>query len=146
MGMRKVNIIYVVCVLLCCLGLPACKKNIGLTTVSVADSVRHYYPLIAGQVLNLSYEIENTGNQPLIIRDIQSSCGCIVPLLKQGERMVLPERKARLRFRYESAKNIGYVQHVIRIYGNIHPNGMVKLVFDVNVVPHADYKIGRAHV
>ena len=37
------------------------------------------------------------------------------------------------------AKNIGYVQHVIRIYGNIHPNGMVKLVFDVNVVPHADY-------
>ena len=59
MGMRKVNIIYVVCVLLCCLGLPACKKNIGLTTVSVADSVRHYYPLIAGQVLNLSYEIEN---------------------------------------------------------------------------------------
>ena len=53
--------------------------------------------------------------------------------------MVLPERKARLRFRYESAKNIGYVQHVIRIYGNIHPNGMVKLVFDVNVVPHADY-------
>ena len=88
MGMRKVNIIYVVCVLLCCLGLPACKKNIGLTTVSVADSVRHYYPLIAGQVLNLSYEIENTGNQPLIIRDIQSSCGCIVPLLKQGERMV----------------------------------------------------------
>ena len=64
MGMRKVNIIYVVCVLLCCSGLPACKKNIGLTTVSVADSVRHYYPLIAGQVLNLSYEIENTGDQP----------------------------------------------------------------------------------
>lgn len=65
MGMRKVNIIYVVCVLLCCLGLPACKKNIGLTTVSVADSVRHYYPLIAGQVLNLSYEIENTGTSLL---------------------------------------------------------------------------------
>mgnify|MGYP000099180677 FL=1 len=65
MGMRKVNIIYVVCVLLCCLGLPACKKNIGLTTVSVADSVRHYYPLIAGQVLNLSYEIENTATSLL---------------------------------------------------------------------------------
>ena len=65
MGMRKVNIIYVVCVLLCCSGLPACKKNIGLTTVSVADSVRHYYPLIAGQVLNLSYEIENTATSLL---------------------------------------------------------------------------------
>jgi hypothetical protein len=87
MGMRKVNIIYVVCVLLCCLGLPACKKNIGLTTVSVADSVRHYYPLIAGQVLNLSYEIENTGDQPLIIRDIQSSCGPVIPSNREGHTL-----------------------------------------------------------
>lgn len=139
MGMRRVIIIYVVCVLLCCPVLSGCKKNIGMTTVSVADSIRHYYPLIAGQVLNLSYEIENTGDQPLVIREIQSSCGCIVPALEQSESMVLPERKARLRFRYESAKNIGYVQHVIRIYGNMRPNGMIKLVFDVNVVPHADY-------
>lgn len=38
----------------------SCKQKIGWTTVSVADSVRHYYPIIAGDILNLSYEIENT--------------------------------------------------------------------------------------
>ena len=53
--------------------------------------------------------------------------------------MVLPEKTIRLKFKYQSAKNIGFVQHVIRIHGNIKPHGIAKLVFDVNVVPHADY-------
>ncbi len=121
----------------CCILFTACKKKIGDTTVSVTDSVRHYYPLIAGQELDLVYELTNTGDQPLIIRDIQPSCGCIAPTLES--RMVLPEKTVQLRFRYESAKNIGYVRHVIRIHGNIKPHGIAKLIFDVNVVPHADY-------
>ena len=108
----------VLLVLLGCITLTGCKKRIGMTTVEVPDSVRHYYPVIAGQELNLMYDLTNTGDQPLIIRDIQPSCGCIVT---------------------QSAKNIGYVQHVIRIYCNVPPNGIVKLVFDTNVVPHADY-------
>ena len=109
--------------LLCCTLLTGCKKRISMTTVEVADSIRHYYPVIAGQELNLMYDLTNTGDQPLIIRDIQPSCGCIVTM---PESRMVP-------------KNIGYVQHVIRIYGNIEPKGMAKLVFDVNVVPHADY-------
>lgn len=124
-------------VLLGCATLTGCKKRIGMTTVEVPDSVRHYYPVIAGQELNLMYDLTNTGDQPLIIRDIQPSCGCIVTM--PPSRMVLPEKSIRLKFTYQSAKNIGYVQHVIRIYCNVPPNGIVKLVFDTNVVPHADY-------
>ena len=126
-----------VCGLACMATLGSCRKNIGMTTVAVADSVRHYYPILAGDVLTLSYELENTGDQPLIIRDIQTSCGCIVPEL--DTRMLLPGKQVRLLFKYESAKNIGYVEHTIRIYGNIKPNGVYKLKFDTNVVTHADY-------
>lgn len=118
--------------------LSGCQKKIGWTTVRVRDSIRHYYPVIAGQILNISYEIENTGDEPLIIRDIQPSCGCIVPELKT--RMVVPQKKKVLLFKYESAKNIGHVEHVIRIHCNANqPTGIVKLIFDVNVVPPADY-------
>ena len=119
------------------LTLGSCRKNIGMTTVAVADSVRHYYPILAGEILTLSYELENTGEQPLIIRDIQTSCGCITPEL--DSRMLLPGKKVRLLFKYESAKNIGYVQQVIRVHGNIKPNGIAKMLFDINVVPNADY-------
>ena len=121
----------------CLMGLASCRKDIGMTTVSVRDSVRHYYPVLTGEILTLSYELENTGDQPLIIRDIQTSCGCIVPEL--DTRMLLPGKKVRLLFKYQSAKNIGYVDHTIRIFGNIKPTGICKLKFDVNVVPNADY-------
>ena len=123
--------------LLCCTALTGCKKRIGMTTVSVQDSVRHYYPVIAGRELNLVYDVTNTGDQPLIIRDIQPSCGCIITMPES--HIVMPQKTIRLRLVYQSAKNIGYVQHVIRIHGNIKPHGIAKLVFDVNVVPHADY-------
>lgn len=134
--MKRFGIIFGGLVLTCVL-FSGCKQRIGWTTASVADSIRHYYPVIAGDVLNLSYEIENTGDEPLIIREIQPSCGCIVPEL--SSRMILPGKSKRLLFKYESAKNIGYVEHIIRIHCNVKPTGIIKLIFDTNVVPQADY-------
>ena len=91
----------VLLVMLGCATLTGCKKRIGMTTVEVPDSVRHYYPVIAGQELNLVYDLTNTGDQPLIIRDIQPSCGCIVTMPES--RMVLPDKTIRLKFVYQSA-------------------------------------------
>ena len=136
MLIRNILPIFVPLALVCCCA-TSCKKRVGMTTVAIVDSVRHYYPVLTGQVITLSYELENTGDQPLIIRDIQPSCGCIEPQL--DSRMVLPGKKVRLLFKYESAKNIGYVQQVIRVHGNIKPNGIAKMLFDINVVPNADY-------
>ena len=90
-----------VCGVACMAALGSCRKNIGMTTVHVPDSVRHYYPVLAGEILNLSFLLENTGDQPLIIRDIQTSCGCIVPEL--DTHMLLPGKQVRLLFKYESA-------------------------------------------
>ena len=136
MLIRNILPIFVPLALVCCCA-TSCKKRVGMTTVAIVDSVRHYYPVLTGQVITLSYELENTGDHPLIIRDIQPSCGCIEPQL--DSRMVLPGKKVRLLFKYESAKNIGYVQQVIRVHGNIKPNGIAKMLFDINVVPNADY-------
>ena len=55
----------------------SCEKRVLPTALSVADSVRHYYPIVAGEKLHFSYILRNIGDSPLLLDDIQPSCGCI---------------------------------------------------------------------
>ena len=116
----------------------SCKKQIQPTTLEIKDPDRHYYPILQGQELDLVFQVTNTGKNPLVIQDIQPSCGCIVEKGK-FHNIIPPEGKENLALTYNSTKNIGLVAHSIRIYGNIADSGMVEIKFDVNVVPNADY-------
>ena len=58
--------------------LSGCKKKVRPTTMVIKDSVRHYYPIKQGQQLDIMFTITNTGDAPLVISDIQPSCGCII--------------------------------------------------------------------
>lgn len=115
----------------------SCSKKAEKTTVQVDDPVRHYYPVVSGQKLEMDFKIVNTGKEPLIVKDIQPSCGCIV--VGTWDRFIVPGGEQRIQFTFDSSKNVGYVQHVIRLFGNIYPRGMMELVFDVNVVPPSDF-------
>ena len=115
------------------LSLAGCKKRVLPTSVCVVDSIRHYYPVVAGEKLNLSYIVKNIGDEPFLIDDIQPSCGCINTSV--DVRVIPPQDSIILNFTFDSSKNVGYVRHCIRLYGNVRPRGMATLVFDVNVVP-----------
>ena len=118
--------------------LSGCKKKVRPTTMVIKDSVRHYYPIKQGQQLDIMFTITNTGDAPLVISDIQPSCGCII--LDKSSHIIIPEEGIRqFKATYNSIKNIGEVVHRIRIFGNMLPDGKAELTFDVNVVPDADY-------
>lgn len=115
----------------------SCRKKVEPTEVIVEDRIRHYFPVLAGQELKLNYRIKNVGDEPLVISEIQPDCGCIV--LDDSKRLIPPDKELLFNFKYESAKNIGYVRHSIRLYGNIKPHGVLELIFDTNVVPSSDF-------
>ncbi len=135
--MRKNRLTYTV-LLLGLLTLCGCSKRVEPTTVTVDDPVRHYFPILQGQTLDLVFPIKNSGDNPLVITEIQTSCGCLVAERK-SRIIVPPERTEYLRLTYDSNKNVGAVAHTVWVYGNIVPEGVVKLKFDVNVVPDAGY-------
>lgn len=135
--MRKV-LLLPLALILSTVFLVGCRKKVGPTSVMVEDSIRHYYPVVQGQVLDLQYRLGNVGNTPLVITDIQPSCGCIAVDAKYNN-IVPPGKEITLRFKYRSEMNVGYVHHTIRLFGNILPRGMTAFVFDVNVVPRSDY-------
>lgn len=135
--MRKKGLTYLV-LLVWAAVLCSCSKRVQPTSVEVKDPERHYFPIMQGQPLELMFPVTNTGENPLVIHEIQTSCGCLV-----GDRksriIVPPGRTQHIRLTYNSNKNVGEVNHTIWIYGNILPSGVLKLRFDVNVVPDAAY-------
>lgn len=118
--------------------LAGCTARVQYTTVEIKDPIRHYYPILQGQELNVMVRIINVGKVPLVVKDIQPSCGCIV-LDSDSEFVVPPDRDMYVTLRYDSRKNVGKVEHSVRFWGNISPGGMAELRFDVNVVPDANY-------
>ena len=116
----------------------ACKSNVDMTTIEIRDSVRHYYPILQGQELKISVRIDNTGTNPLIMRDIQTSCGCVTTDFN-GKTIIPPGRHMFVNIVYDSNKNTGWAEHTVRFRGNIEPNGMAIMKFDVNIVPDANY-------
>ena len=132
------SVLYILLLAVFLFFLSGCKKKVRPTTMVIKDSVRHYYPIKQGQQLDIMFTITNTGDAPLVISDIQPSCGCII--LDKSSHIIIPEEGIRqFKATYNSIKNIGEVVHRIRIFGNMLPNGKAELKFDVNVVPDADY-------
>lgn len=115
-----------------------CKKQLQPTSVEIKDSIRHYYAIKQGEVLTMNFQVRNTGIHPLVIKEIQTSCGCIIT--DDDSKIFIPVNGNRtIQLKYNSTKNIGLVSHTIWIYGNIIDKGVAKMKFYVNVVPDADY-------
>ncbi|WP_245557708.1 DUF1573 domain-containing protein [Flavobacterium antarcticum] len=116
----------------------SCDYKEQLVDVKIVDPVRHYYPILQGQELNIIIELENKSDSPFKITDILTSCGCVV--VKKGTFDVIPAQSTGyLELTYNSNKNIGLVNHFIYIYGNLDKVNKLEANFDVHVVPDALY-------
>lgn len=71
------------------------------------------------------FEFTNTGNEPLLIRNAKSSCGCTVP--EWPKEPVAPGGKGQIKVQYNM--NPGPISKTITIESNAinKPNGMVPL-------------------
>jgi hypothetical protein len=61
------------------------------------------------------FVFKNTGNQPIIITNIQSSCGCTVA--ERPEKPIMPNEKGTIKISYDT-KKIGGFSKVITIFSN----------------------------
>ena len=134
----KVTVNCGILLLVSVLCLVSCDKQLKPATVIVVDPVRHYYPVIQGELMELSYEIENISDNPLFIQEVQTTCGCIVPR-DELPIVVLPHKMGLVNVTFNTIKNAGFVEHFIYCYGNFQDSTCIELSFDTNVVPRADY-------
>ena len=133
------RIFSIIFIALAVFSISSCKdiKN-EKTTLQITDNNRHYYPIMMGKKLDIVFPIKNTGKYPFILKDIISSCGCI-SMEKSSIGTIPAGKESRLLLTYDSAKNIGEVQHYITLYGNVATTSKMELLFDVHVVPPSLY-------
>lgn len=117
----------------------ACHKRVGPTSLTVVDPVRHYYPLVQGEDLRMNYLIINTGMYPFIIQDIQPA-SLSVELEKEPPHLIPIGDSLSLSLVFHTDRNIGFAEHIVRIYGNVNQvndtttAGEVTLTFDTHIV------------
>lgn len=116
----------------------ACDRELKPVEVEITDPKRHYYPVIQGELLGITYDIENVSNDPLFIKEIQTTCGCVTPQ-DQLPIVILPKQIGKIHLKYNSTKNTGHVEHFAWLYGNFADSIYRELQFDTNVVPPRDY-------
>ncbi|MFC4269008.1 DUF1573 domain-containing protein [Polaribacter marinivivus] len=107
------------------------------TKMEVIDPERHYYPILRGSELTAAFQLYNRGNEPLIIYDVQASCGCIE--IDFPETSIGKDDFGYIILDYDSAKNIGYVEFFVTILANTEGDVFTTIKFDLNVVTSPHY-------
>lgn len=61
------------------------------------------------------FEFTNTGDAPLIITDVKSSCGCTVP--KKPEGPIAPGASSSIEVKYDTNR-VGPIRKTVTVYSN----------------------------
>ncbi len=129
--------------LMLCVLLTACHKRIDPTDIRILDIDRHYYPVVQGEDVRMSYVLINDGKHPLVISDIQPA-SLHIELAKEAPRLIPAGDSARLCFVFHTDRNVGLTEHKIRLFANIESvNGLVDSLHTGVVVIRFDIPIVR---
>ena len=78
------------------------------------------------------FEFTNTGDAPLIISKVSSSCGCTIP--KKPEEPILPGKNGEIQVKYDT-KRVGPIRKAITVISNAAtPTKVLKIKGEVKAV------------
>ncbi|MBT8320769.1 MAG: DUF1573 domain-containing protein [Eudoraea sp.] len=78
------------------------------------------------------FEFTNTGDAPLIISKVSSSCGCTIP--KKPEEPILPGKTGEIQVKYDT-KRVGPIRKAITVISNAStPTKVLKIKGEVKAI------------
>jgi hypothetical protein len=78
-----------------------------------------------------TFVFENTGDAPLMIEGVRSSCGCTIP--KKPEKPIAPGEKGEITVRYDTNR-IGVFRKTITVNTNVASASIIALKIKGNVL------------
>ena len=106
--------------------LVSCKKggntkvNISDTTImTFTDTIYDFGKVIEGEKVNYTFKFKNTGDKPLLISQVATSCGCTAS--SYTDSPVKPNSEGYVKVTFNSSGRQGNVQKTITVYSNTKP-------------------------
>ncbi|MCB0497441.1 MAG: DUF1573 domain-containing protein [Cyclobacteriaceae bacterium] len=108
------------------------ENNVPGPAITFEESSFDFGDIYQGDKVEHIFAFENTGDAPLIITNVQVTCGCTATEWKREP--ILPGEKSSIRVNFDSAHKVGRQNKVITIVSNsVAPLNQVKIV--TNVLP-----------
>ena len=102
------------------------------TTLALSEPSFDFGKIKKGDVVEHVYEVTNTGKNPLIISNVQPTCGCTVPDFTKDP--ILPGQKGKITLKFNSANFDGVVHKAAQVYANVAKNP-IELTFTADIQP-----------
>ena len=98
----------------------AAKINLDGPYVAFTESVYDFKEIYQGDKVEHVFEFKNSGNKPLIISNVQTTCGCTVP--QYPKVAIAPGAKQEIKVIFNSRGKMGRQNKVITIISNAANN------------------------
>jgi hypothetical protein len=109
----------------------AMRDSARFTTVEWMDSVKDYGKIVEGTQLNVAFRFRNTGKTPLVIGQVQPSCGCTVA--NRPEAPIAPGEEGQIKASFNSDNRVGVNHKSLIVSTNTKGTQRFVLEFTVEV-------------
>lgn len=110
----------------------AAAATADVTTVQWLDSTQNFGKVTDGEKVVITFHFKNTGTKPLVISNVQASCGCTVP--SKPEEPIAPGAEGKITAEFNSEGRVGKASKNITVTANTK-EGVAVLMFEGEVLP-----------
>jgi hypothetical protein len=114
------------------LTLAVSAQTIDGPIASFEENSHDFGDLIQGDKVNYTFEFTNTGNQPLLISNVLTTCGCTAT--KWPKKPVGPGKTGQLKITFNSSGKMGRQNKIITVISNANPQ-QYRLSITASVLP-----------
>ena len=102
----------------------------AVAQVEVKEGAFDFGKLKGGEVVTHTFQIKNTGTGNLLIRNIDTSCGCTTP--SYNKKPIKPGETGKIEITFDTKGRSGKQYKVIQVFANI-PEKSFQLTFKADI-------------
>lgn len=107
-------------------------EKTAITSLALSENHHNFGAIKKGETVQHTYEITNTGDNPLVISDVKPACGCTAPEFTKDP--ILPGQKGKIVLSFDSTNFDGLVNKQASVYANVEQSPIM-LTFSAEVQP-----------